>query len=191
MLAKILEEIDCRFENLIVADDECRKTALSKHSYEQAKYFQNLIFSTERAKDIVEEIIRKHLSGKDTNAPINDGRIPEEIEEALKQMYLEVANNYDISDLHYDGDKVACVASRCRQVAISLVREIFQKHMNDGWIPVEKRLPEDGESVLCTDGEYVYLVEYDADLDAGFGDMDGIIAWQPLPEPYRPEKGEG
>ena len=49
-LEKILEEINDRFENLTIADDECRKTALSKHSYEQAKYFQNLIFSTERAK---------------------------------------------------------------------------------------------------------------------------------------------
>ena len=70
--------------------------------------------------------------------------------------------------------------------------EIIRKHMNDkaedgGWIPVEDRLPENGESVLCTDGEYIYLVEYDADLDAAFGDMDRIIAWQPLPEPYRPE----
>lgn len=58
---------------------------------------------------------------------------------------------------------------------------------NDGWISVEDRLPENGESVLCTDGDYVYLVEYDADWDAPFGDVDGIIAWQPLPEPYRPE----
>lgn len=76
---------------------------------------------------------------------------------------------------------------------------IIRKHLsgkdtnvptNDGWILTEERLPEDGESVLCTNGEYVYLVEYDADLDAGFGDTDEIIAWQPLPEPYRPEKGE-
>ncbi len=69
-------------------------------------------------------------------------------------------------------------------------KNIIRKHMNDDWIPVEERPPEDGESVLCTDGEYVYLVEYDADLDAGFGDVDGIIAWKPLPEPYHPEKGE-
>ena len=69
-------------------------------------------------------------------------------------------------------------------------KDIIRKHMYDGWIPVEEYLPEDGESVLCTDGKYVYLVEYDADLDAGFGDMDGIIAWKPLPEPYHPEKGE-
>lgn len=65
------------------------------------------------------------------------------------------------------------------------IKEIIRKHMNDGWIPVEERLPEDGQSVLCTDGKCAYLVEYDADLDAGFCDMDDIIAWQPLLEPYR------
>ena len=66
--------------------------------------------------------------------------------------------------------------------------EIIRKHMNDGWIPVEERLPEDRETVLCTDGECVYLVEYDADLDAPFGDMEKITDWQPSPEPYRPER---
>ncbi len=70
------------------------------------------------------------------------------------------------------------------------VEDIIRKHMNDGWIPVQQCSPSDGETVLCTDGEYTYMVEYDADLDAGFGDMDNIIAWQPLPEPYRTEKGE-
>ena len=61
---------------------------------------------------------------------------------------------------------------------------------NDDWISVEERMPEDGQTVLCTDGEYVYLVEYDADLDAPFGDMDSITHWQPSPEPYRPEQPE-
>ena len=76
-------------------------------------------------------------------------------------------------------------------------QDIIRKHLsgkdtdvptNDGWIPVEEP-PEDGQTVLCTDGEYVYLVEYDADLDAPFGDMDGITHWQPRPEPYRPASG--
>ena len=71
--------------------------------------------------------------------------------------------------------------------------------MNDGkdinvptdnnWIPAEERLPEDGDSVLCTDGKYIYLTEYDADLDVRFDDVDEIIAWQPLPDPYTPKKG--
>ena len=65
------------------------------------------------------------------------------------------------------------------------------KNNNDGWIPVDERLPEEGETVLCTDGDYVYLVEYDADFDAPFGDIDNITGWQPSPEPYRPERSEG
>ena len=69
-IEKILEEINDRFENLTIADDECRKTALSKHNYEQVKYFQNAMFYTERAKGIVEEIIHKHMG--------NDGWIPVE-----------------------------------------------------------------------------------------------------------------
>ena len=67
----------------------------------------------------------------------------------------------------------------------------IRKHMNDGWISVEESLPENGKTVLCTDGENIYLVEYDADLDAGFGDVDCITAWRPLPDPYRPERSEG
>ncbi len=71
------------------------------------------------------------------------------------------------------------------------VRSIIRKHMNDGWISVEESLLENGKTVLCTDGENIYLVEYDADLDAGFGDVDCITAWRPLPDPYRPERSEG
>lgn len=56
------------------------------------------------------------------------------------------------------------------------------------WIVCEDSLPDDRELVLASDGRYVYLVEYDADLDAPFGDMDGIIAWMPLPKPYNPDR---
>lgn len=93
-------------------------------------------------------------------------------------------------------------------ISVGWVKDIIRKHINNenlvggvdrsrsidesrtrGWIPVEERLPEDGDSVLCTDGKYIYLTEYDADLDARFDDVDEIIAWQPLPDPYTPKKG--
>ena len=41
----------------------------------------------------------------------------ERLKEVLKETYLEIANEYDVSDLHHDSDKVACVASRFRSVA--------------------------------------------------------------------------
>ena len=74
--------------------------------------------------------------------------------------------------------------------AVNMAIAALEEQQSRRWVPVEERLPEDGETVLCTDGIFIYLVEYDADLDAGFGDMDGMIAWQPLPEPYKPEEGD-
>lgn len=65
--------------------------------------------------------------------------------------------------------------------------EILDGKLLTGWIEVEERSPEDGQTVIASDGKYVYLVEYDADLDAPFGDMDGIIEWMPRPEPSRPD----
>lgn len=76
-----------------------------------------------------------------------------------------------------------------RHKEIRAIIDELKKICDNSWIPVEERLPEDGEAVLATDGRHIYLEEYDADLDAGFGDIDRIVAWQPLPMPYQP-KGE-
>lgn len=70
---------------------------------------------------------------------------------------------------------------------------IVEYAKSGGWIPAWRCLPGDGEDVLCTDGRSVYIVGYDVDeedLDAAFGDLGGITAWMPLPEPYRPERSE-
>ena len=100
-------------------------------------------------------------------------KILKEIDEAIDRYGNNPHIDEKVTDLCY-GMKIA--------------KDIIRKYMNDGWIPVEEP-PEDGQTVLCTDGEYVYLVEYDADLDAPFGDMDSITHWQPCPEPYRPASG--
>ena len=82
-------------------------------------------------------------------------------------------------------------------------KEIIRKHMNDGWIPVDDRLPEEGEKVLVW-YEYFRYGEYNRMYETygiswqydGYwsGDVSGIkakcIAWQPLPEPYRPERSD-
>lgn len=75
-------------------------------------------------------------------------------------------------------------------VSTEAVEHIIRKHMNDGWIPVKEYAPEDGQEVLCCDDRAVYLVEYQADWDAPFGDLDGITAWRPLSKPYRPERSK-
>ena len=82
---------------------------------------------------------------------------------------------------------------------------IIRKHMNDGWIPVEERLPtmeeyqkDDGRFIL-DDGNrrcagyfnvytgrfysYQHITQYMAELH----ENNWVIAWRPLPEPYRLE----
>ena len=76
-------------------------------------------------------------------------------------------------------------------VSLDWADEVIRKHTPASWIPVEERLPGNGETALCTDGHSIYLVEYKADSDAAVGDIDGITAWMPLPEPYRAEESDG
>ena len=88
-----------------------------------------------------------------------------------------------------------------------LVTEIIRKHMNDGWIPVEERMPEEyGEYLVTIVPSAGYL--WAKRIIANFSDLMGIvkkpifytgevgkidfeditdmvIAWRPLPEPYR------
>ena len=75
------------------------------------------------------------------------------------------------------------------------VEDIISKHMNDGWIPAEERLPERGKTVLvCQRGGAIDVAWHDGyRWKTGFSHADWIrdvIAWRPLPEPYRPERSD-
>lgn len=105
-------------------------------------------------------------------------------------------------------------------------RDIIRKHMNDGWIPVDRKLPPNAnhKGALCpryqvmtkygvTEGWYnpdyeswfcllwfmkkKFTKEY---IDFERGDVpkvvqiekgiDIVLAWMPLPEPYKPKRRE-
>lgn len=73
---------------------------------------------------------------------------------------------------------------------------------NDGWIPVEERLPEEPKENPVFDDKplELYLVDMGGSYPLrafwnGKQFTDGwsilkVIAWRPLPEPYRPERSE-
>ena len=85
---------------------------------------------------------------------------------------------------------------------------IIRKHMNDGWIPVEERLPEDEIPTpkLVTalvpdrkarwDNSETFSVIVDTDVyDPEYTRKwecykENVIAWRPLPDPYRPERSK-
>ena len=87
--------------------------------------------------------------------------------------------------------------------AVDRIINIIRKHMNDGWIPVEERLPEDDHYILLsfTNFNLPMVGRYETDQEGGafyLGDCDEedtcisqdlfVNAWRPLPEPYRPEE---
>lgn len=68
------------------------------------------------------------------------------------------------------------------------------KKDNDGWIPCDERLPDTERSVLMCNANGCRDVGWWTGKRwvTGFSLADvarDIIAWRPLPEPYRPEKG--
>lgn len=58
------------------------------------------------------------------------------------------------------------------------------------WIPVTEMLPEWGEDVLSYSEDGSMEVNHITDEDDGEWFYDGVIAWMPLPEPYKPEQTE-
>ena len=97
-------------------------------------------------------------------------------------------------------DKLDQVANDTAEAFIEAYKEcqdIIRKHMNDGWIPVEERLPEeDGFYIATMDGKivgqeepFVGLAEFENGkwIDDE-EDYKCVIAWRPIPEPYCPER---
>lgn len=102
-------------------------------------------------------------------------------------------------------DKLDQVANDTAETFIEAYKEcqeIIRKYMNDGWIPVEERLPEDDVFVLVTvTGIYnaltfssaIQLASYcknDGWFIEGYPDWENpnVSAWRPLPEPYHAER---
>ena len=77
-----------------------------------------------------------------------------------------------------------------RKHVVDIIRSHMDEVKNDGWIPVEERLPEDERMVLvtCQTKKGIRSTNrayYDGAFWHGSGSMSSVTAWQPLPEPYK------
>lgn len=75
---------------------------------------------------------------------------------------------------------------------MNIAKGIIRKHMAGGWIPAKEKPAEDEFYVATMSGAlvdqeepFVWLAEFE---DGEWVDGDDVIAWRPLPEPYRPER---
>lgn len=83
-------------------------------------------------------------------------------------------------------------------VLLDDVEEILEKHMNDGWIPVDKNNVPDHEVLACDkyENELIGYLRYDEDAEEFVCEGEGCVmfhvrAWMEKPEPYRPKRSEG
>ena len=132
-------------------------------------------------------------------------KILEEIDEIKVGFDTECRRECDL----FDWSCGACVGE-CDEYIKERAKEIIRKHMNDGWISVEERLPMRTLDEKINESYQKYLVFIDGvdgwDIDIavynfwndkkwreahdGYGEIENVIAWRPLPEPYRPERSE-
>lgn len=94
--------------------------------------------------------------------------------------------------LHYeDCGEMVLITKTAAQQAISAL----EQQVHNGWIPVtedDEHYPESFETVLFTDGQDVFIGICDTDYTwistngENSIEIDCIIAWQPLPQPYQP-----
>lgn len=96
------------------------------------------------------------------------------------------------------GVKIAGSMGRKREGFLE-AQDIIRKHMNNGWISVEDRLPEVGQYVIGTN-QYDEVLVYHYGWNSPHtrkmffhlcGSAADVTAWMPLPEPYHPEINGG
>lgn len=119
----------------------------------------------------------------------------EKILEEIEKLHGEAGSECTSED-HY--------VKRAWEQCIKCVEDIISKHMNDGWIPVDEQMPEEKINPITSDYyEYQVTARFGGDTDVrhykfgnghwwnGPGIVDKyVIAWRPLPDPYRPERSD-
>ena len=127
----------------------------------------------------------------------------QELEKIFEEIEAEhpykVPGNYDSYSQYNEAWSDAIDRVRAR------LENFFKEKENDGWIPVEERLPEEKKSVLVQWEKYdrhlnvtlTYLdvMWLDDAEEKVFETINGVpngkvIAWRPLPEPYRTERSD-
>lgn len=103
-----------------------------------------------------------------------------------RQVAIEAINNAF--------DRETLLTGFVRSIAVRVIRDMPSTQPEQRWIPVTERLPERADNViicykagdhtLVSTGRYLHKFKmWYVDV---VGDLrDGVIAWMPLPEPYR------
>lgn len=111
--------------------------------------------------------------------------------EIWEKLYGALWKLKDYEDTGLTPDDVERVNDFERSEAGKLLKVLGEERKKHAWIPVEERLPETGTYLCTLDGELCGIDEPFTGMcgiENGKWDEEGcVIAWMPLPEPYRGE----
>ena len=110
-------------------------------------------------------------------------------DECRRKVNIERYDYMDLKDLAAEHGQLADWLNE-----LKVLREKIQTLLKkDRWIPITEKLPEPYKTVIVTDVETIdtYTCEYHGggywNTDTGDA-KNRIIAWMPLPEPYKEDK---
>ena len=145
----------------------------------------------------VKEIIHSHMGGA-TDTDDTEEKIREHIAECLRR--IDNIRSF-IGSKEYTSNDEKCIRNiEVLKTSITALEEYLsskKKNSKNGWIPVEERLPSDeiGEVLAQNRQEYMLIgyFSYNENMDWYECESDealltDVVAWQPLPEPYRPKE---
>ena len=113
------------------------------------------------------------------------------------ELLKELANDseidcYSVSELNKVCKDAAYTIEQLSAKVMAANMEKSTAYYNGGWIPCDERLPDDDTKVLCQTitkkGIINFVIGYHADDRWCCGMNSNVVAWLPLPEPYKPEE---
>ncbi len=132
-------------------------------------------------------------------------KIIEEIEDVRKIMKSTVVTKCFRKECKND-DCTVCVCERVMEIIRSHMDEVNDTNVPSNWIPCSERLPNEEKFIkaYCRNiyaAEFIVMIK-GATLpttlyfkNGSWTDMEGdyynVVAWQPLPEPYKGEEVAG
>lgn len=131
-------------------------------------------------------------------------RLTAERVNGIKTGYWSPAKKEELVQRLAEYEKTGLEPEEIKELAKTIIA--LGKMLANNWIPVEKRLPETDDYILLSFANFTLpaVGRYEIN-DSGsgafyLGDCDEedtcinqdlfVNAWQPLPEPYRPERSE-
>ena len=135
-----------------------------------------------RVEKNAEELRRKGVTMNDFKSKLDD--LLDELERCCASQHFEVADDIRAKIHKLVGDKIP----QWNKLTFRPIT-LEEKEFHPDWTEIVENLPNLDEEVLVTDGTNIWVDGFDIDdfvyLSGTDTDIDGVIAWIELPEPYK------